>query len=133
MTRAVVIVAALWLGACGSDTPTEPETWTAEDLVVGEGTAAAPGDILTVHYVGTLDNGDVFDNSYIRGEAFTFRLGAGAVIPGWEYGVVGMRVGGKRRLVLPPSLAYGDRANGSIPGNSRLHFDIELIALNRPS
>jgi FKBP-type peptidyl-prolyl cis-trans isomerase len=133
MKRAAVVMAAMLLAGCDSETPTEAEIWTAEDLVVGEGIAAAPGDTLTVHYIGTLDDGTTFDNSYQRGQPFTFRLGAGAVIPGWDYGCVGMRVGGMRRLVIPPSLAYGDRPNGGIPGNSRLHFDIELIALTRPS
>lgn len=123
----VLMAAALALAGCGSDTPTEPSLFRAEDLVVGEGVPATAGDTLTVHYIGTLDTGQVFDNSYDRGQPFTFRLGAGTVIQGWDQGVVGMRVGGKRRLTIPPALAYGSRGQSGIPPNSTLHFDIELL------
>jgi FKBP-type peptidyl-prolyl cis-trans isomerase len=122
----VVMAAATAFGGCGSDTPTEPSLFRAEDIVVGSGTPAAAGDTLTVHYVGTLEQ--VFDNSYTRGEPYTFVLGAGRVIQGWDQGLVGMRVGGKRRLIIPPALAYGSQGNASIPPNATLHFEIELIA-----
>lgn len=124
----VLMAAAMALAGCGSDTPTEPSLFRVEDIVVGSGAPAAAGDTLTVHYIGTLENGQVFDDSYARGEPFTFRLGAGAVIQGWDQGLVGMRVGGKRRLIIPPELAYGSQGRAPIPPNATLHFDIELIA-----
>jgi len=124
----VLMAAATALAGCGSDTPTEPSVFRAEDIVVGSGAPAAAGDNLTVHYIGTLENGQVFDNSYARGEPFTFVLGAGRVIRGWDLGVVGMRVGGKRRLIIPPELAYGSQGSGSIPPNATLNFEVELIA-----
>lgn len=124
----LVMVAALSLGGCGSDSPTEPSLFRAEDIVVGEGAPAVAGDSLTVHYIGSLENGQVFENSYESGQPFTFRLGAGTVIRGWDQGLVGMRVGGKRRLTIPPSLAYGSQGRPPIPGNATLIFEIELLA-----
>lgn len=124
----VLMAAATALAGCGSETPTEPSVFRAEDIVVGSGAPAAAGDTLTVHYIGTLENGQVFDNSYTRGEPFLFVLGAGRVIRGWDLGVVGMRVGGKRRLIIPPELAYGSQGSGSIPPNATLNFEIELLA-----
>jgi FKBP-type peptidyl-prolyl cis-trans isomerase len=82
-----------------------------------------------VHYVGTLMSGTQFDSSYARNQPFTFRLGANQVIAGWERGVPGMRVGGRRRLTIPPSLAYGSSGNGPIPPNSTLRFEIELLSI----
>ena len=98
------------------------------------GTApAAPtfcvGDTVSVHYVGTLTNGTVFDSSYSRNQPFTFRVGVGQVIAGWDQGIPGMKVGGKRRLTIPPSLGYGNQAVGSIPANSTLIFDVELLSI----
>ena len=124
----VLMAAALALAGCGDDTPTAPSLFRAEDLLVGDGAPAVAGDTLTVHYIGTLDNGQVFDDSYLRGEPYTFRLGAGAVIQGWDLGLVGIRVGGKRRLIIPPELAYGSQGRSPIPPNATLHFDIELVA-----
>ena len=124
----LVVAAAAALAGCGSDTPTEPSLFRAEDIVVGSGAPAAAGDTLTVHYIGTLESGQVFDDSYARGEPFTFRLGAGTVIQGWDLGLVGMRVGGKRRLIIPPELAYGSQGRSPIPPNATLHFEIELIS-----
>jgi FKBP-type peptidyl-prolyl cis-trans isomerase len=124
----VLMAAATALAGCGSDTPTEPSLFRVEDIVVGEGTPAAAGDMLTVNYIGALENGQVFDNSYTRGEPFIFRLGAGTVIRGWDLGLVGMRVGGKRRLIIPPELAYGTQGRPPIPPNATLHFEIELVA-----
>lgn len=101
---------------------------TYEDTVVGTGAEATTGKTLTVHYVGTLADGTVFDSSRARNEPFQFTVGEGRVIQGWEQGLIGMKVGGKRRLVIPPELGYG--ANGSqgiIPPNATLTFEIELL------
>ena len=100
-----------------------------EDLVVGTGATAAVGDTVTVNYVGTLTNGTKFDSSYDRGQTFSFRVGTGQVIAGWDQGVPGMKVGGKRRLTIPPSLGYGSQARGSIPANSTLLFDVDLVSI----
>lgn len=125
---AVMTVTALSFSGCGGESPTEPSVFRAEDLQVGEGVAAVAGDFLTVHYTGRLADGRVFDSSYDRNEPYTFRLGARAVIPGWDQGLVGMRVGGMRRLTIPPALAYGSQGSGPIPPNATLQFDIELLA-----
>jgi peptidylprolyl isomerase len=99
-----------------------------KDLVVGTGAEAKPGDAVTVNYVGMLTNGTVFDASANHGTTgFTFNLGAGQVIKGWDEGVAGMKVGGKRELVIPPSLGYGAQSVGSIPANSVLVFEVELL------
>lgn len=124
----VLMAAAMALAGCGSETPTEPSIFRVEDIVVGSGDPAVAGDTLTVHYTGTLESGQVFDDSYLRGAPFTFRLGAGGVIRGWDLGLVGMRVGGKRRLIIPPELAYGSQGQGPIPPNATLHFDVELVS-----
>jgi FKBP-type peptidyl-prolyl cis-trans isomerase len=98
------------------------------DSKIGDGQEAISGNIVTVHYRGTLDHGIAFDSSYGRGQPFTFKLGAGEVIQGWDEGVAGMKVGGKRKLVIPPELGYGSRAAGNvIPPNATLIFDIELL------
>ena len=97
------------------------------DLVVGEGDEAKAGQVVSVNYRGTLTNGKEFDSSYGRGP-FSFPLGAGRVIKGWDEGVAGMRVGGKRKLVIPPDLAYGSRgAGGVIPPDATLLFEVELL------
>ena len=99
-----------------------------EDLRPGEGPAAKAGDHVTVHYVGTLTNGNKFDSSRDRGEPFSFKLGARQVISGWDQGVAGMKVGGTRTLIIPSDLAYGTRgAGGTIPPNATLVFDVELM------
>ena len=97
------------------------------DTVVGKGAEAVAGKTITVHYTGTLKDGTKFDSSVDRKEPFTFNLGSGQVIKGWEQGIVGMKVGGKRKLVIPPELAYGPNAVGAIPANSVLLFDVELL------
>lgn len=97
------------------------------DLTTGTGAEAAAGKTITVHYRGTLLDGTQFDSSYDRGQPFTFNLGAGQVIQGWETGFAGMKVGGKRKLVIPPELGYGPQAAGSIPPNSTLTFEVELL------
>src|SRR5688572_28642818 len=101
-----------------------------EDLKKGEGDEVHSGDYITIHYDGTLTNGKKFDSSYERGQPFKTRIGVGEVIDGWDMGVVGMKVGGKRRLTIPSELAYGNRAVGSIPAGSTLIFEVELLAID---
>jgi FKBP-type peptidyl-prolyl cis-trans isomerase len=100
-----------------------------EDVTEGEGPAAVAGDTLAVHYVGTLEDGTQFDSSRDRGTPFTFTLGAGDVIDGWEQGMLGMKVGGMRTLVVPPHLGYGATARPKIPANSTLIFEVELLEI----
>ncbi len=100
---------------------------TKEDVIVGQGAEAQAGDMITVHYVGTLTSGQVFDSSRDRNQPFNFTLGAGQVIKGWDEGVAGMKVGGKRRLVISPDYGYGASAVGPIPPNSTLIFEVELL------
>jgi peptidylprolyl isomerase/FKBP-type peptidyl-prolyl cis-trans isomerase FkpA len=98
-----------------------------DDVKVGTGAEAQTGDTVRVHYIGRLSNGQEFDNSNKRGEPFEFTLGEGDVIAGWDQGVVGMKVGGERILVVPPSLGYGARNVGPIPANATLIFAVELV------
>jgi len=97
-----------------------------QDESLGTGAEAKIGDMLEVHYVGKLSDGTVFDTS-IGGAPFPFMLGAGDVIPGWDQGLQGMRVGGKRLLIIPPDLAYGSQGYGPIPPNATLTFEVELV------
>lgn len=100
------------------------------DIVVGTGTAASQGDTVVVHYTGWLMDGTKFDSSLDRGQPFDFVLGQGRVIKGWDEGVGTMNVGGKRELIIPPGLAYGDRgAGGLIPPGATLKFEVELLEL----
>ena len=103
------------------------------DEVAGTGASAAAGDSVTVNYVGSLTNGTVFDASANHGTTgFTFSLGAGQVIKGWDQGIAGMKEGGKRKLVIPASLAYGNQAVGNvIPANSTLIFEVELLKVQK--
>ncbi len=101
-----------------------------EELTVGTGTEATKGRSVSVHYVGTLESGKKFDSSRDREEPFDFKLGAGMVIKGWDLGVAGMKVGGKRRLTIPSDLGYGDRGYpGVIPPRATLIFEVELLAV----
>ena len=114
---------------------TTEEGLVISDSVAGEGFAAEAGMLVTAHYRGTFQDGTVFDSSYERGAPIQFILGAGQVIPGWEQGIFGMKVGGSRSLVIPPNLAYGEAGvvapDGTIliPSNASLFFDIELISV----
>jgi len=101
----------------------------SKDIVVGTGDVAVAGKDVTVHYTGVFVDGKKFDSSLDRGVPFTFKLGAGLVIKGWDIGVEGMKVGGKRIIVVPPELAYGASDYQSIPGNSTLIFQIELLSV----
>ncbi len=106
-------------------TPSGVKYW---DLKVGTGDEATKGKLVTVNYLGTLTNGKKFDSSYDRHEPFQFRLGQGDVIKGWDEGVAGMKVGGKRKLRIPPEAGYGARgAGGVIPPNATLLFTVELL------
>lgn len=101
-----------------------------EDLEVGEGNEVKDGDTVSVHYTGTLIDGTKFDSSLDRGTPFEFTVGAGQVIKGWDQGLVGMKVGGKRKLTIPPELGYGKQGAGDdIPPNSTLIFEIELLEI----
>ena len=101
-----------------------------EDLKVGNGAEATSGKRVEVHYTGWLTSGQKFDSSVDRGKPFTFQLGAGQVIKGWDQGVAGMKVGGKRKLTIPPDLGYGARgAGGVIPPNATLVFEVELLGV----
>jgi len=101
----------------------------SKDITVGNGDIAVAGKEVTVNYTGVFADGKKFDSSLDRGVPFTFKLGAGMVIKGWDIGVEGMKVGGKRILIIPPSLAYGEKDYGPIPGNSTLIFNIELLGV----
>ena len=139
MKRSLIAsVALLALGGCGADAPQLPEGAVTEltiiDEQVGDGAVAEPGSVAVVHYTGWLYDADAedrrgeeFDSSRERGEPFEFPLGAQRVIRGWDEGVAGMRVGGKRVLYLPPEYAYGARGVGTIPPNSTLVFEVELL------
>jgi peptidylprolyl isomerase len=98
-----------------------------EEIVEGTGPSPQSGQNVTVHYTGTLENGTKFDSSLDRGRPFTFRIGVGQVIKGWDQGVLTMKVGGKRKLTVPPHLGYGPRGIGPIPPNSTLIFEVELL------
>ena len=109
-------------------TGTPPDELVTTDVVVGEGSPARTGDHVTVHYVGvSFSNGQQFDSSWDRRTPFDFPLGAGRVIQGWDFGVTGMREGGRRTLVIPPSLGYGARGMGPIAANETLVFVVDLV------
>lgn len=100
-----------------------------EEIKIGEGPAAEAGQFIRAHYTGILSNGDEFDSSHNRGEPLEFQLGVGQVIEGWDVGMQGLKVGGKRKLTIPPEMGYGSRDMGVIPPNSTLIFDVELVEI----
>ncbi len=105
-------------------------SFQSETLKEGDGAVATAGQTVTVHYVGTLTNGTKFDSSRDRGQGFTFKLGAGQVIKGWDHGVAGMKIGELRKLTIPSDMAYGDRGFPPvIPANATLIFEVELLGL----
>ena len=134
----VPVIILLLLGNASKQTPTPFATITEsnmdelkiEDIIVGTGDEAVSGKKVTVNYLGTLLDGTKFDSSYDRGVPFSFILGAGEVIKGWDQGVAGMKVGGKRKLTIPSSLGYGEAgAGGVIPPNATLIFEVELLGV----
>jgi peptidylprolyl isomerase len=132
-----VLMLAVALAACGSTSGEEEgKTMTTDsglqytEITAGDGPAPQKGDVVAVHYRGTLEDGTEFDSSYERGQPIQFPLGQGAVIPGWDEGIALMNVGGKATLVIPPELAYGERgAGGVIPPDATLTFEVELIEI----
>ena len=128
----VGLVASLACGAAGCGRKPGARTLggvSIEDLKVGSGAVATPGKVVSAHYTGRFPDGAKFDSSYDSGAPIDFLLGAGKVIKGWDVGIEGMKVGGKRKLTIPPELAYGARGGGPIPPNATLVFDVELVAV----
>jgi len=129
----VTMLAIALVGCAGgasdeSGSTREVDGMVIEDIVVGDGAQATKGKLISVHYTGTLEDGTKFDSSLDRGSPFEFVLGAGQVIQGWDEGFDGMKVGGKRKLVIPPEMGYGEYgAGGIIPPNATLIFDVELL------
>jgi FKBP-type peptidyl-prolyl cis-trans isomerase len=99
------------------------------DVIAGTGAEAKKGDTVSINYSGTLENGKEFDSSYKRNQPFEFTLGVGQVIPGFDLGLLGMKVGGKRTIVIPPELGYGSQSLAAIPPNSTLKFTVELLSV----
>jgi FKBP-type peptidyl-prolyl cis-trans isomerase len=146
-------LSTLTIGACGSDSPTAPDatiettTFAASlgvnlatstktsygmyyrDIAPGTGAAAVDGKTVALHYSGSLTDGTNFETNGASDTPISFILGTGQVIPGWDLGIKGMLVGGQRQLIIPPSLAYGSRANGKIPANSILVFTVSLVSV----
>jgi FKBP-type peptidyl-prolyl cis-trans isomerase len=150
MKKTIIVIALLIIVAAGAyfvfrspqeneeqktnPTPTvsEKQEMKTEVLKEGSGEAVKNGDMVTVHYTGTLENGTKFDSSVDRETPFSFKLGVGQVIEGWDLGVLGMKVGEKRKLTIPPDLAYGDAGAGNvIPPGATLIFEVELLGINQ--
>jgi peptidylprolyl isomerase len=131
--RIILAVAlALVLAACGAKEKVMTTESGLQYTEIEEGTGPAPevGDLVSVHYTGTLEDGTEFDSSHTRGQPFEFPLGRGMVIPGWDEGIALMKEGGKAKLVIPPDLGYGERgAGGVIPPNATLTFEVELVSI----
>ena len=130
ISHIIILSTVLFLGmGCNEGNTEEMENGLIiEDLVVGEGAEAQDYNKVVVNYTGSLEDGSIFDSSLNPGrEPFTFTLGVGSVIKGWDLGVKGMKVGGKRKLTIPPELGYGERNTGVIPPNSTLIFEVDLL------
>jgi FKBP-type peptidyl-prolyl cis-trans isomerase len=133
----VLVIAAVLIALPASAQQEEKTVTTASglkyiDVVVGKGASPSVGKHVKVHYTGTLENGKKFDSSVDRNQPFSFIIGVGQVIPGWDEGVMTMKVGGKRKLIIPPNLGYGARgAGGVIPPNATLLFDVELLDVEK--
>jgi FKBP-type peptidyl-prolyl cis-trans isomerase FkpA len=112
---------------CMENITTTSNGLTIEDIVIGNGTEIKSGNTIKMHYLGKLSTGEKFDSSYDRNEPFTTEIGTGKVIKGWDEGVPGMKVGGKRKLTIPSALGYGERGIGPIPGNATLIFEVEAV------
>ncbi len=136
----LLLLSLVFVTACQSSPPTsnnyEPPMNATntelliEDLYEGEGRVSEDGDLLVVHYTGTLEDGTKFNSSLDRGEPFEFVIGQGYVIQGWDEGMLGMKIGGKRKLTIPSDMAYGDRGvPGAIPGGATLIFEVELLEI----
>jgi FKBP-type peptidyl-prolyl cis-trans isomerase len=138
-TLAIVVIAVLTFSVVGYLWATRGGSQAKErttssglkyvDLVEGTGANPQPGKTVSVNYTGTLENGTKFDSSYDHGQPLEFQIGTGAVIKGWDEGLMTMKVGGKRKLIVPPKLGYGPRAHGNIPPNSTLIFEVELLSV----
>lgn len=133
MRRILLLVAAIAVVGCSGDKSGE-EMMTDSglkyvDMKVGDGESPQAGQLVTVHYTGWLEDGTKFDSSVDKNRPFEFTIGAGRVIKGWDEGVMTMKVGGKRKLTIPPELGYGARGIGPIPPNSTLIFEVELLAI----
>ena len=112
-----------------TDSATHASGLKIEDITVGTGAEAKKNSLVTVNYKGTLENGTQFDSSYDRNQPYTTPLGQGQVIKGWDLGIPGMKVGGKRKLIIPAELGYGSHGQGSIPANATLIFEVELLSV----
>lgn len=126
----LIAIMLITMIGCSKDVKTMSNGLVKEDLILGEGALVEKHSIVTVNYTGWLEDGTKFDSSLNPGrEPFRFTVGAGQVISGWDEGLIGMKVGGKRKLTIPASLGYGDRDMGTIPANSTLIFEIELLSV----
>lgn len=127
----IALVSTLLLSTCGSQIVTLDSGLVLEDLKVGSGEEAESGDTIDVNYKGYYEDGTEFENTYKLGQSFIFPLGIDGLIQGWEQGIPGMKVGGIRKLTVPPELGYGEQGSfdGSIPPNTTLIFEIELVGL----
>ena len=126
----ITLAVFLFAVSCSKEKQTMSNGLQIEDIKIGEGNEVKKFDIVTVNYTGTLEDGTKFDSSLNPGRTpFRFTVGAGQVIKGWDEGLMGMKVGGKRKLTIPPELGFGSRDNGPIPANSTLIFDIDLLGI----
>jgi peptidylprolyl isomerase len=128
-TNAIITTQPATAGANMDNVITTEGGLQIQDLTVGIGQEVKSGDTVTVNYLGTLTNGTKFDSSYDRNQPFTTQIGVGQVIQGWDKGIVGMKVGGKRKLIIPAALGYGSQPTGSIPADSTLIFEVELVSV----